>query len=120
MPPMADLANEFSWSRSRDATFHECRRRYFYQYYGAWGGWETTAPEAVLARHEPRVGHGVAGPREKVCQSHGLAHLAGQDGEREVEAPAHVAEQRTEDRGAPRGATSAGGHGGPVRGPPSH
>ena len=31
---MAELANEFSWSRSRDASFHECRRRYFYQYYG--------------------------------------------------------------------------------------
>ena len=44
---MPDLANEFSWSRSRDATFHDCRRRYFYQYYGAWGGWEIAAPEEV-------------------------------------------------------------------------
>src|SRR5215475_1071005 len=43
--PMADLTNEFSWSRSRDATFHDCRRRYFYQYYGAWGGWEPTATD---------------------------------------------------------------------------
>jgi len=42
---MADLTNEFSWSRSRDATFHDCRRRYFYQYYGAWGGWEPTATD---------------------------------------------------------------------------
>jgi PD-(D/E)XK nuclease superfamily protein len=40
MPAMAVLANEFSWSRSRDHTFQECRRKYFYQYYGAWGGWE--------------------------------------------------------------------------------
>jgi hypothetical protein len=40
MPPMAELANEFSWSRSRDNTFQECRRKYFYHYYGAWGGWE--------------------------------------------------------------------------------
>jgi hypothetical protein len=39
------LTNEFSWSRSRDATFLECRRRYFYQYYGAWGGWDPQAPE---------------------------------------------------------------------------
>jgi hypothetical protein len=47
MPAMADLTNEFSWSRSRDATFRECRRRYFYQYYGAWGGWESDAPADV-------------------------------------------------------------------------
>jgi hypothetical protein len=47
MPAMADRTNEFSWSRSRDSSFHECRRRYFYQYYGAWGGWEATAPPDV-------------------------------------------------------------------------
>jgi hypothetical protein len=40
---VADLANEFSWSRSRDSTFQECRRRYFYHYYGSWGGWEPAA-----------------------------------------------------------------------------
>jgi hypothetical protein len=37
---VADLVNEFSWSRTRDNAFKECRRRYYYQYYGAWGGWE--------------------------------------------------------------------------------
>ncbi len=42
---MADLVNTFSWSRSRDSTFQECRRRYFYQYYGSWSGWEPDAPE---------------------------------------------------------------------------
>jgi hypothetical protein len=41
---MPDLKNTFSWSRSRDATFQECRRRYYYQYYGSWGGWEPDAP----------------------------------------------------------------------------
>lgn len=40
MPP---LTNEFSWSRSRDATFKECRRRYYFQYYGSWGGWDVGA-----------------------------------------------------------------------------
>jgi hypothetical protein len=40
---MAALVNEFSWSRSRDACFQDCRRKYFYQYYGSWGGW---APDA--------------------------------------------------------------------------
>jgi hypothetical protein len=44
---MAELANVFSWSRSRAAMFEECRRRYYYHYYGAWGGWETTAPPSV-------------------------------------------------------------------------
>ena len=47
MPPMAELANEFSWSRSRDNTFQDCRRRYFYHYYGAWGGWDAAAGEEV-------------------------------------------------------------------------
>jgi len=41
---MAALVNEFSWSRSRDACFQDCRRKYFYQYYGSWGGW---APDAA-------------------------------------------------------------------------
>ena len=44
---MGDLANEFSWSRSRDATFQDCRRKYFYHYYGAWGGWEAEAPADI-------------------------------------------------------------------------
>ena len=44
---MPDLINEFSWSRSRDNLFQECRRKYFYHYYGAWGGWEADAPEEV-------------------------------------------------------------------------
>jgi hypothetical protein len=44
---MGELVNEFSWSRSRDATFQDCRRRYYLHYYGAWGGWDTTAPADV-------------------------------------------------------------------------
>jgi len=28
---VADLVNEFSWSRTRDNVFQECRRRYYYQ-----------------------------------------------------------------------------------------
>ena len=47
MPAMRELANEFSWSRSRDSAFQECRRKYYYHYYGAWGGWEATATEEV-------------------------------------------------------------------------
>jgi hypothetical protein len=44
---MPDLANTFSWSRSRHNMFHDCRRRYFYHYYGAWGGWDAGAPAEV-------------------------------------------------------------------------
>lgn len=44
---MAELDNVFSWSRSRDGLFKECRRKYFYHYYGSWGGWEAGAPEEV-------------------------------------------------------------------------
>jgi PD-(D/E)XK nuclease superfamily protein len=44
---MADLRNEFSWSRSRDGTFQDCRRKYFYQYYGSWGGWDAGATPEV-------------------------------------------------------------------------
>src|SRR3970040_763658 len=46
---MADLVNEFSWSRSRDNLFQDCRRKYFYHYYGAGGGWEADAPEETRA-----------------------------------------------------------------------
>jgi hypothetical protein len=41
------LENVFGWSRSRESTFDECPRRYYYTYYGSWGGWE---PEADARR----------------------------------------------------------------------
>lgn len=41
------LENTFSWSLSRERTFDECARRYFYSYYGSWGGWDEQAdPDA--------------------------------------------------------------------------
>ena len=44
---MADLVNEFSWSRSRDATFQDCRRKYYLHYYASWGGWDAGATPDV-------------------------------------------------------------------------
>jgi hypothetical protein len=41
---MAQLENVFSWSKSRDEEFRECRRKYYYDRYASWGGWETKAP----------------------------------------------------------------------------
>lgn len=38
------LENTFSWSLSRHRTFQECPRRYWFHYYGAWGGWDPAAP----------------------------------------------------------------------------
>jgi len=39
--------NEFSWSVSRDRMFQECLRKYYFNYYGYWGGWDYDAPERV-------------------------------------------------------------------------
>jgi hypothetical protein len=44
---MAELQNEFSWSKSRHERFAECRRAYFYTYYASWGGWEAEHGTAV-------------------------------------------------------------------------
>ena len=44
---MRELVNEFSWSVSRAQLFRQCRRAYYYNYYGAWGGWKADAPERV-------------------------------------------------------------------------
>jgi hypothetical protein len=38
------LENKFNWSVSRDGVFQECPRRYYFQYYGSWGGGNTTPP----------------------------------------------------------------------------
>ena len=47
---MAVLENVFSWSKSRAEEFQECQRKYFYDRYASWGGWNKNAPpEARLA-----------------------------------------------------------------------
>ncbi len=44
---MAELQNEFTWSKSRHEKFSDCRRAYFFTYYGSWGGWEAPAGSPV-------------------------------------------------------------------------
>jgi hypothetical protein len=44
---MADLTNEFSWSKSRHEKFVGCRRAYYFSYYGSWGGWQAPAGSPV-------------------------------------------------------------------------
>ena len=36
------LVNTCRWSSSRENTFNECRKKYWYSYYGAWEGWPKT------------------------------------------------------------------------------
>jgi len=42
---VARLENTFSWSFSRSRTFADCPRKYWYHYYGSWGGWDRDALE---------------------------------------------------------------------------
>jgi len=42
---VARLENTFSWSFSRSRTFTDCPKKYWYHYYGSWGGWDRDAPE---------------------------------------------------------------------------
>jgi PD-(D/E)XK nuclease superfamily len=44
---MAELTNDFTWSKSRHEKFVGCLRAYYYQYYGSWGGWEAPAGSPV-------------------------------------------------------------------------
>ncbi|GEJ58672.1 PD-(D/E)XK nuclease family protein [Anaeromyxobacter diazotrophicus] len=44
---MADLTNDFTWSKSRHEKFRQCLRAYYFQYYGSWGGWEAPAGSPV-------------------------------------------------------------------------
>ena len=47
MSPHSSARNEFLWSHTRQETFSLCLRRYYYAFYGAWGGWFDNAPPHV-------------------------------------------------------------------------
>ena len=54
------VTNDFSWSKSRDEMFRACLRRYYFHYYGAWGGWNPAGnPRArqlyILKNLQPRA-----------------------------------------------------------------
>lgn len=40
-----ELKNQLAWSCSRISLFEHCKRKYYYTYYGAWGGWESNASD---------------------------------------------------------------------------
>lgn len=41
------LENVFSWSKSRAEEFEECKRKYYYDRYQSWGGWDVASPKPV-------------------------------------------------------------------------
>jgi len=43
----SELRNDLTWSVSRHRLFQDCRRAYYYNYYGSWGGWERNASPAT-------------------------------------------------------------------------
>ncbi len=45
------IQNVFSWSKSRDEQFRECQRKYFYDKYASWGGWDAKAPREARAAY---------------------------------------------------------------------
>ncbi|HET7754559.1 MAG TPA: PD-(D/E)XK nuclease family protein [Anaeromyxobacteraceae bacterium] len=44
---MAELTNDFTWSKSRHEKFKQCPRAYWLTYYGSWGGWDAASGSAV-------------------------------------------------------------------------
>ena len=42
---MAKLENRLTWSKSRAETLDHCARKYWWTYYGSWGGWSSDAPK---------------------------------------------------------------------------
>lgn len=76
---MAELKNECAWSKSRDETFRTCPRRYYYQYYGSWGGWEATAPERTRQLYvvkQLKTRPMWAGERVHLCVERSLKNLS--------------------------------------------
>ena len=56
MADKKEFKNDFSWSFSRDSAFNTCKRKYYYSYYGSWGGWNKDADVFIMGHtHMPEV-----------------------------------------------------------------
>ena len=44
---MGKLQNKLTWSASRNGTLQGCARKYYFQYYLSWGGWESGCDKRV-------------------------------------------------------------------------
>jgi hypothetical protein len=67
---MAALVNEVSWSRTRTFAFETCARRYWFQYYLKWNGWDAGAAE------ERRVAYRLSNMTNLVLLAGEAAHEA--------------------------------------------
>ncbi len=47
---MGYFKNTFSWSFSRNNLFHECKRKYYYNYYGYWDRWSKNQDKDSISR----------------------------------------------------------------------
>ncbi len=75
---MAELVNEFSWSKSRDEKFRTCPRQYYFQYYGSWGGWSFQADERtrrIYILKQLKSRHMWAGEKAHDCIRKSLQNL---------------------------------------------
>jgi hypothetical protein len=45
------LENRLTWSKSRAEVFSYCLRKYWWNYYGSWGGWSADAPVETRAAY---------------------------------------------------------------------
>ncbi|MHC4946340.1 MAG: PD-(D/E)XK nuclease family protein [Planctomycetota bacterium] len=75
---MAELKNEFSWSKSRDEMFRNCLRQYWFHYYGSWGGWKFQADDRtrkIYVLKQLKTRHMWAGEKVHDCIKRALHNL---------------------------------------------
>lgn len=48
------ISNQFTWSKTRNATFEECPRKYRLHYYDYWDGWLDSAPDTARRLYKLR------------------------------------------------------------------
>ena len=76
------VTNEFCWSKTRDEFFRDCLRKYYFHYYGAWGGWEpNAAPRTrqlyILKNLQPRMRWAGGHATRVICALLAAQHAGG-------------------------------------------
>jgi hypothetical protein len=75
---LAELKNEFSWSKTRDEVFKTCPRQYWFAYYGYWNGWLEDAPERtrqIYILKNLKTRHAWAGEKVHECLQRSLNNI---------------------------------------------
>ena len=80
------LKNTFSWSVSRDNVLRECPRKYWFNYYGHWGGWSARGSSEDARDLRPEAaqepGHMGGTDRPRLHRENASEHLEGGPGSR--------------------------------------